>query len=536
MSDRRVIKVFIASPGDLAVERRKFKEVIDELNRGFGRGANVEFVGLGWEDALATTGRRPQDVINQDVDDCEVFILALHGRWGQMVRGTSPYSSYTEEEFHRAYDRFKTSSLPHIHVFFKHISPREMSDPGPELQKVLAFRRQLEDTDEVLYRLFSDESDFASEIDRHLVAYINGNIQIPSSKGGPLLPAVAIEEIDKARAEALLERERAERAEAEAALQRDRADAATLALASEAHARAAQLLQEAQENETELEIARQAARAATLGRVEQARQDLAKVLAKSTNLSVLFFGVKFYMQVSEYDEAERLLHRWLAISGPQKETRQTAGAYGNLGVIYGIRKELDKADEMHSKTLAISKANDDLAGMASSYGNLGLIMKLRGENEAAERLYLQALAIDERLGREAEMAITYSNLGVIYKNQGDLQKAEWNVLQSLRLSLKHSIVDGIARAYANLAVIYLNNRDFEAARESIDHSISINKHLGYQEGLAIAYNNLGTLEEMAGNKSEAVTNWYLAQEIYRKIGLHKNADAVQKIIDDLLNS
>ena len=49
-SDLRLIHVFIASPGDLAVERRAFKEVIDELNDGFGDGAGVKFVALGWEE------------------------------------------------------------------------------------------------------------------------------------------------------------------------------------------------------------------------------------------------------------------------------------------------------------------------------------------------------------------------------------------------------------------------------------------------------------------------------------------------------
>lgn len=35
----RTIRVFIASPGDLVVERRAFKDVLDELNTGFGVGA-----------------------------------------------------------------------------------------------------------------------------------------------------------------------------------------------------------------------------------------------------------------------------------------------------------------------------------------------------------------------------------------------------------------------------------------------------------------------------------------------------------------
>jgi hypothetical protein len=55
---KRTLRVFIASPGDLAAERRAFKDQIDQLNVGFGDGAGVEFVPVGWEDTLATTGRR----------------------------------------------------------------------------------------------------------------------------------------------------------------------------------------------------------------------------------------------------------------------------------------------------------------------------------------------------------------------------------------------------------------------------------------------------------------------------------------------
>ena len=98
----RNITVFIASPGDLAVERRAFRTCIDELNSGFGDGAKVTFEPLGWEDTLASTGRRSQGVINAEIDRCDVFVLAMHRRWGQEAPDAKPYSSYTEEEFHRA--------------------------------------------------------------------------------------------------------------------------------------------------------------------------------------------------------------------------------------------------------------------------------------------------------------------------------------------------------------------------------------------------------------------------------------------------
>ncbi len=108
----KLIHVFIASPGDLAVERRAFKEVIDELNERLRRrrGGEVRRHSAGrtrWPRPAAA----PQGVINQDIDRSDVFVLAMHRRWGQEAPDAKPYTSYTEEEFHRAMDRWKKTRL-----------------------------------------------------------------------------------------------------------------------------------------------------------------------------------------------------------------------------------------------------------------------------------------------------------------------------------------------------------------------------------------------------------------------------------------
>ena len=69
----------------------KPSRTIELLNIGFGDGAGVEFVPLGWENTFAATGRRPQSVINREIDTCEVFVLALYRRWGQKAKD-SDYS------------------------------------------------------------------------------------------------------------------------------------------------------------------------------------------------------------------------------------------------------------------------------------------------------------------------------------------------------------------------------------------------------------------------------------------------------------
>lgn len=155
---------------------------------------------------MASTERRSQGVINQEIVSSRnreisvvsramtevsrlrlreeihhrnVFILAMHRRRGQAAPDAQPYSSYTEEEFHRAFARWQTKrrgkpQAPEIFVFFKHIDPASMADPGPQLQKVLDFRKSLEETRQVLYHGFANEAEFKAEVDRHLRAFAKG--------------------------------------------------------------------------------------------------------------------------------------------------------------------------------------------------------------------------------------------------------------------------------------------------------------------------------------------------------------------------
>lgn len=191
------IKVFLASPGDLAPERKIFKDRIDELNKGFADAIDLEFVPLGWEDVLATTGRRPQDVINREVDECDLFVLALHRRWGQKAPD-SKYTSYTEEEFYRAFNRWKKLKTPEVLVFFKDIDNGQMADPGPELTKVLAFRKKLEQGRETLYKSFASETQFGLEIDTHLRAFAKGEWKdVASDAGGVTLEKKTIDAVDR---------------------------------------------------------------------------------------------------------------------------------------------------------------------------------------------------------------------------------------------------------------------------------------------------------------------------------------------------
>ena len=237
-------------------------------------------------------------------------------RWPWAAADALPYSSYTEEEFHRALDRWKKTGSPEIFVFFKHVTPREMGDPGEQLKKVLAFRQSLEDSRQVLHRFFADEQEFKVEVNRHLRAFAKGELpKADAPLDGVLLPLHAIEEVQKAKAEAQQHKDRAE--------------------------------------ELALVLAEQAAIAALEGRVEQARQIFAKAHQGTTNYRVLSLAYEFYDRMGNLASAEEMLERCLAISGPDVEIRDTADMLQKLGSIVFKRGNYNRAQDLWEKARSL---------------------------------------------------------------------------------------------------------------------------------------------------------------------------------------
>ncbi len=410
-TNTKIINVFIASPGDLSAEREQFRDAIHQLNVGFADGANVNFNALGWEDTLASTGRRNQSVINAEIDKCDVFILVMHRRWGQEAPDAKPYSSYTEEEFHRALERWRKEQHPEIFVFFKRIDAAQEADAGPQLQKVLDFRKQLEKTRQVRYRYVGDgDQAFLKEVDEHLRAYVKGELSnVDTTRDIIVLPLLAIEEVNQAKESARLQAQLAEAAN-------KKTEAAHLKI-----------------EELQLETAELAADLANEGFLERARQKFVKLFSDTSNIRVLYLAYRFFERTGDLDSAMAVLERWLVLSGADTKSSDTAAAYGNLGNLYKTKGDLDKAKEMYEKSLTLNNALGRKEGMANQYGNLGNLYKTKGDLDKAKEMYEKSLAIEEALGRKEGMANQYGNLGNLYQTKSDLDKAKEMYEKSLTL-------------------------------------------------------------------------------------------------------
>jgi len=486
---KRKISVFIASPGDLVAERNIFRQTIERLNAGFGDGCNVEFEALGWEDTLASTGRRNQGLINRNIDQCDVFILAMYRRWGQEAPD-SPYSSYTEEEFHRALELWKKEQKPEIFVFFKRIDPASEADPGPQLEKVLKFKRQLEDSRQVMHRTFADETAFADEIDTHLRAFTRGDIPVVDAAISiVLLPLDALAEVEKAKALVSQKIREAKDAHDEK---------------YEAHLKIEAL---------QLQSAEDAAALSLEGKIEFARQRFAQLVAETSNIRILDLAHEFYTRTGDIDTAFYVIEKWLNISGVNEISENTAVAYVKLGALYDNSGEFDKAHDMYTKALEINEVLGCKRGMASVYGNLGILYATIGERDKAHDMYTKALEINEALDNRKGMAANYGNLGILYQNRGKLDEAHIMYSKALEIEQAFGRKDGVAIQYGNMGNLHLSRGEFDKAYDMYTKSLEIDTSIDRKEGIAANYGNLGILHLNLGELDEAHDMFVKALEI-----------------------
>lgn len=179
--NRKVISFFLASPGDLTLERTIAKQVADELNSMLSLKFNVHIELVGWEDTVSSAGR-PQEIINRDLQRCDVFIGLLWKRWGSAPDNESKYESGFEEEFTIATTGNKRNKRPLISLFFKKIDTPALSDPGEQLQKVIKFRKKIIDEKTLLFQEFEAKEEFESIIRKCISNYVLEHIEISDTQ------------------------------------------------------------------------------------------------------------------------------------------------------------------------------------------------------------------------------------------------------------------------------------------------------------------------------------------------------------------
>ena len=195
---RKIIKVFLGSPGDLEDERKAAKVIVDEENANHANSLGYHIDLVGWEDTVSQR-RRAQDAINGDLVQCEYFVGLMWKKWG-----TPPgpeghiYTSGFEEEYRLSVERHKESGKPEISLLFKNIPEDDLSDVGKQLARVLEFQKEINEEKKQYYQKFQDLRDFEHRF-RAIIAKFLREQQLEDSKSEILGPQKPKSEDEKCK-------------------------------------------------------------------------------------------------------------------------------------------------------------------------------------------------------------------------------------------------------------------------------------------------------------------------------------------------
>lgn len=172
MTAKTVIRLFVASPGDVPRERQRLRKVIDQINVTASSSSNCLVELKMWETHTFSSAGRPEEVIIEQIGEYDVFLGIM---WKSFGTPTGKAESGTEEEFNNACDRLEKGEIKHLGFMF---CERRIPIPNNEtdinqLSKVVAFKKRMERSHSVLYKTYSTLDEYEGEIRKFIYNVID---------------------------------------------------------------------------------------------------------------------------------------------------------------------------------------------------------------------------------------------------------------------------------------------------------------------------------------------------------------------------
>jgi hypothetical protein len=170
-----VLRLMIASPGDVAAERAIVREVVSEWNTTDGAHANMMLMAIGWEtDVAPEMGEAPQTIIDKRLLANADLLVGIF--WTRLGTPTAAYASGAVEEI----EEHLKAGKPAMLYFSSAPTPPDSIDSS-QYQALKTFRDSCKTRG--LYSIYSDAEDFRRKFSRDL--------QITMSSHGVVSPSAS---------------------------------------------------------------------------------------------------------------------------------------------------------------------------------------------------------------------------------------------------------------------------------------------------------------------------------------------------------
>lgn len=475
MSDALPLRIFLASPGDLPDERKVVRACVDEYNARRKGESNVTYEVLGWE-RVRGTARRPQEAINELIEESHFLIALFKGSWGSESGSPWGYTSGSEEELFTGLLELGRAEQPMRDVwvaFLEHPSPAE---------RIVKLRQQMSWHHAVMYESIADIRELKTKLTERLEAWeaLAGS-KVPRHVN--LLPSSGKEVLQ----------------------------AANLRLSGE--------------------------KLVDLGQPETGRAKLQEAAALGGPAEQLAYA-RFLARHGELDEAyaatQRAIDHYASAASHLYSPPAAEAFAAQAGVLRRQGRDVDAIGRLEQAlTLLIDSDAYAQKVRCRILDDLGLAHQRIGELEPARRAFQEALDLRRGSRNGLDVCQSLVNLARLEVGVGDLETAA-SYADEVVLTLRGTPPTALrANAEALAAQVCLRQGRLDEGMSYAERALSLNRQIANRWGEAIALLLLAQCCRAAGMRREAEEHARACLEVNRAMGNEKGEKRAQWILDQL---
>ncbi len=182
---RIVIKIFLASPGDVATERRHVEKLKEEINRTVAANKGIVLEVVSSANAFPSYGKDGQAILNEQIGKMQEYELFIGIMWNRIGTPTPRAKSGTAEEFARAVRSLMRKGKPQVWFYFRE-APAHLTTKEQLRQREEALEFKAKFRGKGLFREYKTPANFRDQLREHLTLWLN---QYPNAASQPLTAA-----------------------------------------------------------------------------------------------------------------------------------------------------------------------------------------------------------------------------------------------------------------------------------------------------------------------------------------------------------
>lgn len=172
MELKKEFKIFLSSPSDVREDLRKLKSAIERYNTTTLVAQNIQCKVIMFEDIPPKIGQEPQEIINSELEGCDIFIGVMAREFGSE---NADGISGTQEEYEIALEKILNQGQSFSGCFFfkdmeissANVTPEEIE----QLAAVSKFRAKI--SAESLYQTYTDSDNLEKKVLTYITNILN---------------------------------------------------------------------------------------------------------------------------------------------------------------------------------------------------------------------------------------------------------------------------------------------------------------------------------------------------------------------------